>query len=70
MVLEIHCNVCGSLLIIRKDAHGRYTERITVDPCPKCLEAAQQGVQRTAIQPAPIEEFVRDLKNYIESDDD
>ena len=33
-------------------------------------EAAQPRVQRTAIQPAPIEEFVRDLKNYIESDDD
>ena len=32
--------------------------------------AAQPGAQRMAIQPAPIEEFVRDLKKNLESDDD
>jgi len=34
------------------------------------IKSAQYSVQRTAIQPAPIEEFVRDLKKNLESDDD
>ena len=36
----------------------------------KPLAGTKGNIMRTAIQPAPIEEFVRDLKNYIESDDD
>ena len=34
------------------------------------LVAAQQRVEWTAIQPARIEEFVRDLKKNLESDDE
>ena len=33
-------------------------------------QAAQHSVQRTAIKPAPIEEFVRELKKSLESDDE
>jgi hypothetical protein len=33
-------------------------------------EAAEQSVERTAIQPAPIKEFVDTLKKYVDSDDD
>jgi hypothetical protein len=56
---EVFCGTCGEGLCNQSDtrkSHRRQENQVTVDVCPKCIEAAT----------SPLQEQVRELEQKLE----